>query len=84
LGPKRPQCLVFARILIAKPVPAFAEYARFPARSAGFQPSYNRRIRRRNDVSTQVPARTEEFAENRADPLFAGYFRLNVIASAPK
>jgi hypothetical protein len=33
---------------------------------------------------TQVVAPTTEIAENRADPLFAGYFGLNVIPSAPK
>ena len=60
-----------------EPVPAFAEYARFPGRSAGFQPSYKRRNPRRHHVATQVPARTEEFAENPRRPLFAGYFCLN-------
>jgi hypothetical protein len=32
----------------------------------------------------QVAARTAEIAEKRVDPLFARYFRLNVIPSAPK
>jgi hypothetical protein len=35
-------------------------------------------------IPIQVPLRTAEIAENRADPLFAGYFRLNVVPSAPK
>jgi hypothetical protein len=35
-------------------------------------------------IPIQVPVRTTEIAEERADPLFAGYFRLNVIPSAPK
>jgi hypothetical protein len=35
-------------------------------------------------IPIQVPARTAEIAEKRADPLSARYFRLNVIPSAPK
>jgi hypothetical protein len=35
-------------------------------------------------IPIQVAARITEIAEKRADPLLAGYFRLNVIPSAPK
>jgi hypothetical protein len=76
-----PSIYRFARILIAKPVPTFAEYAQEKPVSWAFggrPPSLKRRIPRRHHRWRQFPpADNADLLKSYANSLFGQYFRLN-------
>jgi len=74
-----PSIYDFARILIAKPVPTFAEYAQGKPVLWAFgrhQPSLKRRIPHRHHALRPIPP-ADNADLRKANPLFGQYFRLN-------